>query len=145
LAAWKGASVVTTVSATNAEFVRQLGAKEIIDYRKARFEEVASDVDLILDLVGGDTLMRSFNAIKKGGRVVTIAASSESGEDPRVKESFFIVESNRQQLVELAKLIDAGVIRPIVSEVLPLEAADQAYFPTRKRNPGKTVLQISTQ
>lgn len=77
--------------------------------------------------------------------MVTIAASYESNEDPKVKQAFFIVESNRQQLVELAKLIDAGIVRPIVSEVLPLEAAARAYFPTTKTKPGKTVLQLSTQ
>jgi NADPH:quinone reductase-like Zn-dependent oxidoreductase len=106
---------------------------------------VVSDADLILDLIGGDTLGRSFIAIKKGGRVVTIAASSESTEDPKVKDAFFIVESNRQQLIELAKLTDARTVRPIVSEVLPLEAAAQAYFPAKKGNPGKLVLQVSTQ
>jgi NADPH:quinone reductase and related Zn-dependent oxidoreductases len=145
LAAWHGAFVATTVSAANTDFVRQLGAKEIIDYRNSKFEDVASDADLILDLVGGDVLNRSFAAIKKGGRVVTIAASSESTEDPKVKEAFFIVEAKRQQLVELASLIDARIIRPIVSEVLPLEAAAQAYFPTKKSSPGKAVLQVSTQ
>lgn len=145
LAAWHGAFVATTVSEANVGFVQQLGAKKIIDYRKSKFEEVASDVDLIVDLVGGDILKRSFNAIKNGGRVVTVAASSESAEAERVKEAFFIVEAKREQLVELAKLIDTGVIRPIASEVLPLEAADQAYFPAKKSNPGKRVLQVSTQ
>ncbi|MGA8660039.1 MAG: NADP-dependent oxidoreductase [Chthoniobacterales bacterium] len=145
LAAWKGAFVATTVSEANIGFVQDLGANEIINYRKTKFEEVVNDADLILDLIGGDTLERSFSAIKKGGRVVTIAASSESNEDPKVKQAFFIVESNRQQLVELAKLIDAGIVRPIVSEVLPLESAARAYFPTTKTKPGKTVLQLSTQ
>jgi NADPH:quinone reductase-like Zn-dependent oxidoreductase len=144
LAAWKGALVATTVSEANVEFVRKLGATEIIDYRKAKFEEDLKDADVVLDLVGGDTLKRSFDAIKEGGRVVTIAASSELTEDPKVKEAFFIVEANRQQLVELAQLIDAGVLRPIVSEVLPLAAAAQAYFPTKKTTRGKTVLMVST-
>ena len=143
LAAWKGAFVWTTVSEANVEFVRELGASGIIDYRKAKFEEVVKDADVVLDLVGGDTLRRSFGAIKESGRVVTIAASSESTDDPKVKEAFFIVEANRQQLVELSQLIDAGIIRPIVSEELPLEAAAQAYFPTKKTNPGKTVLRVS--
>jgi NADPH:quinone reductase-like Zn-dependent oxidoreductase len=143
LAAWKRALVWTTVSETNVEFVRELGASGIIDYRKTKFEEVVKDADVVLDLVGGDTLRRSFGAIKEGGRVVTIAASSESTEDPKVKEAFFIVEANRQQLVELAQLIDAGIIRPIVGEVLRLEAAAQAYFSTKKTNPGKTVLRVS--
>jgi NADPH:quinone reductase-like Zn-dependent oxidoreductase len=142
LAAWKGAMVATTVSEANIEFVRELGATQIIDYRKTKFEEVAKDADVVLDLVGGDTLRRSFGVIKEGGRVVTIAASSESTEDPKVKEAFFIVESNKQQLVELAQLIDSGVLRPIVSEVLPLAAAAQAYFPSKKTKPGKAVLRV---
>ena len=143
LAAWKGVFVATTVSEANVEFVRKLGATEIIDYRKAKFEEDVKDADVVLDLVGGDTSKRSFDAIKEGGRVVTIAASSELTEDPKLKEAFFIVEANREQLMEIAQLIDAGVLRPIVSEVLLLETAAQAYFPTKKTNPGKTVLRVS--
>lgn len=145
LAAWKGAFVATTVSEANVELVQQLGAKQVIDYRKSKFEEVVNDIDIILDLVGGDTLIRSFNALKRGGRVVTIASHSESSEDPRIKEAFFIVETKRHQLIELARLIDAGLLRPIVSEVLPLDAAAQAYLPTNKTNPGKTVLRVLAQ
>jgi NADPH:quinone reductase-like Zn-dependent oxidoreductase len=145
LAAWKGASVATTVSEPNAEFVRGLGAVQVIDYQKSRFEEVVNDADVVLDLVGGDTLKRSFMAIKKGGRVVTVATNAESSEDPAVKGAFFIVETRREQLIELAKLIDAGKIRPIISEVFPLEKADQAYFPAQKKAvPGKFVIRVST-
>jgi NADPH:quinone reductase-like Zn-dependent oxidoreductase len=145
LAAWKGASVATTVSEANAEFVRGLGAAQVIDYQKSRFEEVVNDADVVLDLVGGDTLKRSFMAIKKGGRVVTVATNAESSEDPAVKGAFFIVETRREQLIELAKLIDAGKIRPIISEVFPLEKADQAYFPVQKKAvPGKFVIRVST-
>jgi NADPH:quinone reductase-like Zn-dependent oxidoreductase len=144
MATSQGAFVATTVSEGNAEFVKNLGAKEVIDYRKSRFEEVVNDADLILDLVGGDTLTRPFNAIRKGGRVVTIAANSESSEDPKVKEAFFIVETKRQQLIELAKLIDAGIIRPFFSEVIPLEEAARAYFPIKKTSRGKAVLRVST-
>jgi NADPH:quinone reductase-like Zn-dependent oxidoreductase len=145
LAAWKGASVATTVSEANAEFVRGLGAAQVIDYQKSRFEEVVNDADVVLDLVGGDTLKRSFMAIKKGGRVVTVATNAESSEDPAVKGAFLIVETRREQLIELAKLIDAGKIRPIISEVFPLEKADQAYFPVQKKAvPGKFVIRVST-
>jgi NADPH:quinone reductase-like Zn-dependent oxidoreductase len=145
LAALKGALVVTTVSEPDAAFVRSLGAREIIDYRKTRFEEVVHDADVVLDLVGGDTLERSFKAIKKGGRVVTVATNAEGKEDAAVKEAFFIVETKREQLIELAKLIDAGKIRPFVSGVFSLEQADQAFFPIKKKtDPGKTVLQVST-
>jgi NADPH:quinone reductase-like Zn-dependent oxidoreductase len=145
LAAWKGALVATTVSEPNAEFVRSLGAREVIDYRKTAFEEAVNDADLVLDLVGGDTLTRSFKAIKKGGRVVTFATNAEGSQDPEVKGVFFIVESKRNQLVELAKLIDAGKLLPIVSEVFPLEKAEQAFFPVKKADArGKMVLRVST-
>ncbi len=143
LAAWKGAWVVTTVSEGNADFVRSLGANQVIDYRQSKFEDIVKDADVVLDLVGGDTLMRSFKAIKKGGRVVTVATNAESSEDPAIKESFFIVETKRVQLIELAKLIDTGKVRPIVSEVFPLEKADQAYFPVKKVARGKSVLRVS--
>jgi len=142
LAVWKGAFVVTTVSEANIKFIQELGANEIIDYRQTRFEEVVTDADVVLDLVGGDTLRRSFGAIKQGGRVITIATSSESTDDPKVKAAFFVVESSRQQLVELAKLIESGVLRSIVSEVLPIDAAAQAYLLMKKTNPGKTVLRL---
>jgi NADPH:quinone reductase-like Zn-dependent oxidoreductase len=144
LAAWKGAFVATTVSEANMEFVRSLGAHEPIDYRKTRFEKVAADADLILDVVGGDTLARSFRMIKKGGRVVTVATNAESSGDPKVKDAFFIVRPNREQLVQLAKLIDAGAVRPIIGDALPLGRGDQAYFPLKKANRGKTVLQVAT-
>lgn len=143
LAAWKGATVITTVSELNAGFVRSLGAKEVIDYHKFPFEQVVSDADVVLDTVGGDTLMRSFKAIKKGGRVVTVASTSESSEDPTVKNAFFIVETKREQLIELANLVDAGKIRPLVSDVIPLGEAAQAFRSAKKRAaPGKLAITV---
>jgi NADPH:quinone reductase-like Zn-dependent oxidoreductase len=142
LAAWKGAFVVTTVSEANTDFVRGLGANQVIDYRKAKFEEEVQDADLVVDLVGGDTFRRSFAAIKPGGKVVTVATSSESTDDPKAKAAFFIVEPNRQQLIDLAGLIDSGAIRTTINQVFPLEAATEAYFSTKKSRPGKTVLQV---
>ena len=144
LAAWKGASVVTTVSEANTEFVRSLGANEVIDYRKSKFEDIINDADVVLDTVGGETLRRSFRAINKTGRVVSVATSSESSNDPDVKNAFFIVETKREQLIELARLIDAGKIRPVISEVLPLEKGVQAYSLAKKQGTrGKLVLRVS--
>ncbi|HYY31508.1 MAG TPA: NADP-dependent oxidoreductase [Chthoniobacterales bacterium] len=142
LAAWKGAFVITTVSEADISFVRELGAREAIDYRKARFEELVTDADLVLDLVGGDTLRASFRAVKLAGRVITIATSSESETDPKFKEAFFIVAANANQLMEITKLIDTGVLRTVVREVLPIDAAAQAYSPTKIKGRGKTVLQV---
>jgi NADPH:quinone reductase-like Zn-dependent oxidoreductase len=144
LAIWKGASVVTTVSEANVEFVRSLGANEVIDYRKSKFENAVKDADIVLDTVGGETLIRSFSAIKKTGRVVTVATHSESSEDSTVKDAFFIVEAKREQLIELATLIDAGKIRPFVGDVLPLEKGVQAYAAGNKATRGKLVLRVTT-
>src|SRR5215469_15019234 len=80
--------------------------------------------------------------LNKGASYYCLATSSESTEDPKVKAAFFVVESSQQQLVELAKLIESGVLRSIVSEVLPIDAAAQAYLPMKKTNPGKTVLRL---
>jgi NADPH:quinone reductase-like Zn-dependent oxidoreductase len=127
LARWRGARVIGTASAHNLDFVRELGADEVIDYRVTRFEDVVSDVDVVLDTVGGETLARSRNVLKPGGRLVTIAASSEGVNDPAVRDAFFIVEANPVQLVEIARLIDVGQLRPIVDAVFPLAEARQAY------------------
>jgi NADPH:quinone reductase-like Zn-dependent oxidoreductase len=145
LAVWKGAIVATTVSEGNMEFARVLGASEVIDYQKSKFEEKIQDADLVLDLVGGDTFQRSFGALREGGRVVTVATSSESTDDPKAKAAFFIVEANRQQLAELARLLDAGALRPIVSEVVPMSIATEAYLAPKKSTPGKIVLRVLTQ
>ena len=144
LAAWKGAFVATTVSEPNLGFVQSLGASEVIDYRKTKFEEQVRDADLVLDLVGGDTFRRSFSAIKEGGKVVTVATSSESADDPNVKAAFFIVEPSREQLTELARLLDAGILRPIVSEVVPMATAAEAFLVSKKAAPGKVVLRVLT-
>jgi len=114
----------------------------VIDYHKTKFEDQVRDADLVLDLVGGDTFHRSFSAIKGGGKVVTIATNSESTDDPKVKAAFFIVEPNRQQLTELARLLDAGILQPIVSEVVPMANAAEAFLIPKKTAPGKVVLRI---
>jgi NADPH:quinone reductase-like Zn-dependent oxidoreductase len=145
LAAWKGAYVATTVSAASIEFARSLGASEVIDYQKTKFEEQVRDADLVLDLVGGDIFHRSFSAIKEGGKVVTIATSSESTDDPKVKAAFFIVEPSRPQLTELARLLDAGILRPIVSEVVPLANSAEVFLVPKKTAPGKVVLRVLTE
>jgi NADPH:quinone reductase-like Zn-dependent oxidoreductase len=145
LAAWSGAFVATTVSGANIEFAGSLGASEVIDYHKTKFEEQVRDADLVLDLIGGDTFRRSFSAIKEGGKVVTVATSSESTDDPNVKAAFFIVEPSQQQLTELARLLDAGILRPVVSEVVPMANAVEAFLVSKKTAPGKVVLRVLTE
>jgi NADPH:quinone reductase-like Zn-dependent oxidoreductase len=141
LARHKGAHVIATASAANADFVTTLGADEVIDYRTTPFETVVRDVDVVLDTVGGDTRDRSWGILRKDGRLVTIAADAERLTQQRVRDAFFIVEPNRVQLIEIARLIDAGVIRPIVGAVFSMENFRQAY--DQKPVRGKHVLRMA--
>jgi NADPH:quinone reductase-like Zn-dependent oxidoreductase len=141
LARHKGAHVIATASAANADFVTTLGADEVIDYRTTPFETVVRDVDVVFDTVGGDTRDRSWGILSKGGRLVTIAADAERLTQQRVRDAFFIVEPNRVQLIEISRLIDAGVIRPIVGAVFSMENFRQAY--DQKPVRGKHVLRIA--
>jgi NADPH:quinone reductase-like Zn-dependent oxidoreductase len=140
LARWKGARVTTTASAHNQDFVRGLGADEVIDYRAARFEDAVRQVDVVFDTVGGETLARSWGVLKPGGKLVTIAASEEGTADERTRAAFFIVEADRSQLAEVARLIDGGALRPVVGGVFPLAEARAAY--EHKPRQGKAVLRV---
>jgi NADPH:quinone reductase-like Zn-dependent oxidoreductase len=140
LARWRGARVTGTASAANLDFVRSLGADEMIDYRAGRFEDVVRDVDVVFDTVGGETLERSWGVLKPGGRLVTVAASGERTTDERIRAAYFIVEPSRTQLAEIARLIDGGALRPVVGAVFPLAEARQAY--QHKPAHGKVVLHV---
>jgi NADPH:quinone reductase-like Zn-dependent oxidoreductase len=141
LAHWRGARATGTASAANLDFVRSLGADEVIDYRAERFEDVVRDVDVVFDTVGGETLERSWGVLKPGGRLVTVAASGEQTTDERIRAAYFIVEPSRTQLAEIARLIDGGTLRPVVGAVFPLAEARQAY--QHKPVRGKVVLRVS--
>lgn len=106
-----GMHVTATASAHNLGFVKSLGADEVIDYRATPFEEAVGGMDVIFDAVGGETLARSWQVLKPGGRLVTIAGEESASTDERVKHAFFIVEARRDQLVEIARLLDAGQLR----------------------------------
>jgi NADPH:quinone reductase-like Zn-dependent oxidoreductase len=146
LARHHSAHVFATASAQKADLVKQIGAEQVIDYRASRFEDELEPVDVIFDAVGGETLDRSWKMLKPGGRLVTIAAQSESATEQRVKDAFFIVEPNAKQLEGIAQLIDGGQLKTFMSAALPLSDAPQAYL---KAVPGpsafgKTVISFSS-
>jgi NADPH:quinone reductase-like Zn-dependent oxidoreductase len=134
-----GAHVIATASARNRDFVKQLGANQFIDYASQRFEDVAHDIDVVFDCVGGETFERSFRVLKPGGRIITIAASAEAEalNDDRRKKAFFIVEPNQHQLLEVTKLIDAGKLKPVIDAVVPLADAAAAYNGTLQNRHGR--------
>jgi NADPH:quinone reductase-like Zn-dependent oxidoreductase len=145
LAHLHGAHVIATASTHTIDFVAQLGADEVIDYKQSRFEDVVRDVDVVFDTVGGETFENSWRVLKPKGRMITIAADIEGSKDPRAKESFFIVEPNQKQLIETGKLLDDGALKTFVKATVPLADAAAAYAGTvpKKLAYGKVVIAIA--
>jgi NADPH:quinone reductase-like Zn-dependent oxidoreductase len=146
LAHWAGAHVLATASARNIDFVRDLGADQVIDNAGTRFEDVARDLDVVFDLVGGDTLRRSWQAVREGGMLVSVVTPPPAYPAPRpeVRFVYFTVEPSGEQLRQIGGLLDTGEVRPIVDRVLPLAEARQAYEAGQHEHPrGKIVLTIS--
>ena len=146
LARWAGAHVIGTASARNRDFLRELGANEVIDYTSTRFEDVLHDIDIVLDTIGSDTMKRSWSVLKKGGRLVSIFSppSQEQARAYSVRAVFFIVEPDRDELIQLANLIDTGHLRPIIEAVYPLSEARQAFeHALRGHTRGKVILQVA--
>ena len=129
LAKARGAYVVATASARNHDFLRNLGADEIIDYENMRFEDLASAMDVVLDTMGGDTQERSWKTLKRGGILVSIASppSAETATKLGVRQAFVFTQPNAGQLESLAQLVDAGKIKAIVATALPLAEAKRAH------------------
>ncbi len=144
-----GAHVIATASTHNHDFLRELGADETIDYTTTFFEKTVHDVDVVLDMVGGDTLERSWQVMKQGGVLVTVVSPRFSHEEAKrlnVRPVFFVVEPNREQLVQIGKLIDAEQIRPIIDTVLPLSQTQQAYkLAAEGHTRGKIILQVEVE
>lgn len=152
LAKHLGATVATTVSGTNAEFVRGLGADIMVDYRTEDFAERLQDVDLVLDTQGGDTLMRSLSVVRPGGTVIGITGPPDAvfatrvGVNPVVKLAiramssrvrrqarrlgvnyhFLFIRPDGEHLRRIAELVDAGAIRPVIDRVMPFAQTPQA-------------------
>ena len=145
LAHWRGAHVIGTASARDVAFVRSLGADDVIDHVATPFETVVRDVDVVLDTVGGAVTERSWSVLRRNGRLVTLVRppSPQWMVGRAARGLFFVVEPRRTQLNELTRLIDAGIIHPIVEAVLPLDQARQAYERGIKDHPrGKLVLAV---
>jgi NADPH:quinone reductase-like Zn-dependent oxidoreductase len=146
-AKWRGARVIGTASASNAGFLRELGADTVIDYYSSCFEGEVHEVDVVLDLMGGDTQRRSWKVLKKGGILVaTLGISSpEAAEAYGVRGEGVMVHPDSAQLAQIAALIDAGKIKPFIYEVLPLAQAAKAHELSETGHVrGKIVLQVNT-
>jgi NADPH:quinone reductase-like Zn-dependent oxidoreductase len=143
-----GAHVITTARQQNESLVRGLGADEVIDYSVLRFEDQVSEVDVALDTIGGDTLDRSWRVLRPGGILVSIVAPipTQKPAEHGVRGIFFIVEPNRAQLTEIARLIESGELRPVIEATFALEDTRKAFERgLQGHNRGKIVLEVAGQ
>lgn len=144
----RGAKVIATASTANQDLLMQLGADVAIDYTKQKFEDVAKDVDVVLDSVGKDTLARSYGVIKKDGFIVSLVARPDQAELARhgIRGAALSVEPNSDELAEIGKLIDEKKIRAIVSQTFPLsEAAKAQEQVATGHTRGKIVLKVAEE
>ena len=145
LARRAGAHVIGTASRGNVARARSLGAHEVVDYYESRFDEVLDPVDLVFDTVGGDLLRRSPAVLRPGGRLVSVAEEPpEPSRESEIEATYFVVEPNRDQLVEIGALVDTGDLRPSIDSVFPLADATAAFARNEAAaKHGKVVLRVS--
>ena len=140
-----GASVITTASAANIEYVREMGADEIIDYNAQDFTEIVSDCDAVFDTVGGEVAQRSFKVLKPGGRAAFIASGPKAPESPRadVESLRPAVGRDRPHLERIAELFEAGAVRVPDITTYPLSEAAAAHRVSEGRHlRGKLVFDV---
>jgi NADPH:quinone reductase-like Zn-dependent oxidoreductase len=144
----RGARVIATASTANQDLLKQLGADVAVDYTKTKFEDVAKDVDVVLDPVGKETLARSYSAVKKGGIVMSLVARPDPAELKKygIRGAGISAHPDAADLAEIAQLIDGGKIKPIVTQVLPLSEAIAAQQQAATHHTrGKVVLRIADE
>ena len=127
----------------NIDFLFDLGADEALDYKTVKFEDRLKDVDLVFDLIGGDTQQRSLKIIKKGGRLITTVQPKyqEEAKANDIHMEVFMTQSLPEELEQLGNLIDSGKIKPVVTKTFPLKDAAAAQIEMEKGHTrGKMVL-----
>lgn len=157
LAALAGAGVVAVCGAGKEEGVRKLGAVEVVDYTKTSVDEwvavdpEAREVDLVVDVVGGKTLAGCWAAVREGGVLISVNTPPDmvkpAGLEKKVEKSlFFIVEPLGSNLAEIADLILAGQVAPVVDSVWPLEQFEKAFDKLESGHAkGKIVIQVANE
>jgi NADPH:quinone reductase-like Zn-dependent oxidoreductase len=144
----RGAKVIATASTANQDLLKQLGADVAIDYTRQKFEDVAKNVDVVLDSVGKDTLVRSYGVVKKGGFIVSIVGDPDPAELEKhgIHGASISVEPNSSELAEITKLINEKKIKVIVSQTLPLSEALKAHEQVATGHTrGKIVLKVADE
>jgi len=147
LARRAGVRTIATAATDDIPFVRNLGANRVIDFQTQRFEEEVRDADAVIDLVGGETQKRSFQVLRRGGKLISAVSRPDQhlAQSHGVEAAFFLVNVTSQHLTEIAGLVDGGKLRTRVGAVLPLADAREAHFMLERLRPqpkGKIVLTV---
>lgn len=141
-----GLVVSALCSTSKVDLVRSLGANAVFDYTTKPITSMSHDYDVVLDLVGGDTLGQCMKLLKGNGKMICVACPAtphERAQRPDVEADFFIVEPDGEELTEIAQLTEQGIIVPVVQTVLPLEQGVEAFSLLQKgRSTGKIVLSV---
>lgn len=144
-----GAYVIGTSSAANKEFVLSLGADEYIDYREQAFDKILKDIDFVFDTVASDTLTRSLDIVRKGGRVITIPSPSipqqdiDKAQQLGVNLSFQLVESGGKDMQMIASMLERGILKPNIDKVFSFDEIKEAHIEMEKgRTRGKIVIDL---
>src|SRR6266436_3216464 len=146
LAKWKGAYVFATASTKNQDLLRELGVDEPIDYTQQRFEDIARNIDIVLDTIGGETQERSWQVLRKGGVLVSLVElpSEEKAKELGVRAAFVAGHPSGAQLTEIAKIIDSGKLAPVIDRILPLSEVRRAHELSQSGHTrGKIALRVS--
>jgi NADPH:quinone reductase-like Zn-dependent oxidoreductase len=144
----RGARVIATASTSNQDLLKQLGADVAIDYTQTKFEEVAKEVDIVLDPVGRDTLARSYPIVKKGGIIATLVARPDQAQLDKygIRGAAIWGKPDAAELAEITKLIDEKKIKPHVTLLLPLiDAGEASRQAATHHTRGKIVLRIAEE
>ncbi len=147
LAKARGAKVIATASAVNIGLVTELGADQFVDYTRSRFEEVAKEVDVVFDTIGGETQTRSWSVLKPGGMLVSVVSPPPEATAAAygVRSAFVFVQPSSSQLDAITQLIDEGRIKPILHTIMPLYEARQAQVISQGGHVrGKIVLHVAS-
>ncbi|HZZ20659.1 MAG TPA: NADP-dependent oxidoreductase [Opitutaceae bacterium] len=141
----KGATVIATAGPDHIDVLREMGADQAIDHKNEKFEDKAKNVDLVLDLIGGETQDRSWQTLRKGGILVSTLGEppAEKAIEYDVTAKGFMAQPKTEQLVEIGRLIDAGTVKVVISKTFPLAQVAAAHEELEKNHTsGKIVLLV---
>jgi NADPH:quinone reductase-like Zn-dependent oxidoreductase len=142
-----GGPEVATASAAEADGIAAYGAMQVIDHKAQKFEDEVHEVDLVFDLIGKDTQDRSFQTLKRGGRLISTVQEPDpaKAEAAGVTAKRFMARPDAGQLAEIAKLIDSTQVQVTVTKVFTLGQASEAHRMLEKGHPnGKIVLEVAS-